>query len=128
MYAEGTNRYDVGTARKKIADGTITTADYLDACLDRIAEREPQIAAWTYLAHGAARARASAADRRQGSGMLNGIPVAIKDIIDTYDMPRNTARRSTKAQFQLPTPRAWRCCGAQAPSFSAKPSLPNLPR
>ena len=87
MYAEGTNRYDAGTARRKIADGVITGAEYLDACLDRIAKREPQVAAWTYLAQAAARAQASSADRRQGSGMLHGIPIAIKDIIDTYDMP-----------------------------------------
>ena len=61
MNAEGINRYDAETARKKIADGVFTAAAYLDACLDRIAEREAEIGAWTYVAREAARAQASSA-------------------------------------------------------------------
>jgi Asp-tRNA(Asn)/Glu-tRNA(Gln) amidotransferase A subunit family amidase len=87
MNAEGINRYDAETARKKIADGVFTATAYLDACLDRVAQREPEVRAWTYLAQDAARARASSADLQQGSRALHGIPVAIKDIIDTHDMP-----------------------------------------
>jgi amidase len=87
MNVEGINRYDAATARKKIADGAFTATEYLDACLDRIAKREPAVGAWTYLAREAARTQASSTDRRQDSGMLHGIPIAIKDIIDTHDMP-----------------------------------------
>jgi Asp-tRNA(Asn)/Glu-tRNA(Gln) amidotransferase A subunit family amidase len=101
MNAEFINRYAAGTARKKIADGIITTAEYLDACLDRIAEREPQVGAWTYLAHEAARAQASSADRRESSGVLQGIPIAIKDIIDTHDMPTEHGSRIYKSSIPV---------------------------
>ena len=87
MQNVGINRYDAGTALKMIADGAFTSTDYLRACLDRIDEREADVGAWTYVARESALAQASLADARGGSGTLFGIPIAIKDIIDTYDMP-----------------------------------------
>jgi Asp-tRNA(Asn)/Glu-tRNA(Gln) amidotransferase A subunit family amidase len=87
MKAEGINRYDVGTARKKIADGVFMATDYLNACLDRVAEREADVGAFTHIARESALARAASADARPESGALHGIPIAIKDIIDTHDMP-----------------------------------------
>jgi Asp-tRNA(Asn)/Glu-tRNA(Gln) amidotransferase A subunit family amidase len=83
----GINRYDAGTARKMIADGSFTATDYLRACLDRITAREEEVGAWIYIARDSALAQAAAADARPGAGALHGIPVAIKDIIDTHDMP-----------------------------------------
>jgi Asp-tRNA(Asn)/Glu-tRNA(Gln) amidotransferase A subunit family amidase len=83
----GINRYDAITARKMIADGSFTATEYLRACLDRIAEREADIGAWTHVARESALAQSVAADARPGLGALYGIPIAIKDIIDTYDMP-----------------------------------------
>ena len=87
MKVESINRYDAGTARKKIAEGVFTATDYLNACLDRIAEREADVGAFSYIARESALAQAFSADARQGSGALYGIPIAIKDIIDTQDMP-----------------------------------------
>jgi Asp-tRNA(Asn)/Glu-tRNA(Gln) amidotransferase A subunit family amidase len=87
MKVEGINRHDAGTARKKIAEGVFTATDYLNACLDRIAEREADVGAFTYIARESALAQAFSADARQGSGALYGIPIAIKDIIDTQGMP-----------------------------------------
>ena len=55
-------------------------------CLDRIAEREPAVKAWAFLDPALAIAQAKAADAAKG-GLLRGIPVGIKDIIDTHDMP-----------------------------------------
>jgi Asp-tRNA(Asn)/Glu-tRNA(Gln) amidotransferase A subunit family amidase len=87
MKVESINRYDAGTARKKIAEGAFTATDYLNACLDRIAEREADVGAFSYIARESALAQAFSADARQGSGALYGLPIAIKDIIDTQDMP-----------------------------------------
>jgi len=87
MKIAGINRYDATTARKNIANGTFSATDYLRACLDRIAERESDVGAFVHLAAGRALAQAADADARPASGALHGIPIAIKDIIDTHDMP-----------------------------------------
>ena len=80
------SRYDATTALKKIACGTFTATDYLKACLDRIAEREEVVGAFTHLAAQRALVQASDTDARPLSGALHGVPIAIKDIIDTHDM------------------------------------------
>lgn len=87
MNDTGINRYDATTARRKIAEGIFTASDYLKACLDRIAEREASIGAFTHIAAENALARAAAADAQFSTQTLHGIPIAIKDIIDTHDMP-----------------------------------------
>ncbi|MBV9539204.1 MAG: amidase, partial [Acidisphaera sp.] len=65
--------------------------DYLDACLQRIEDVEPEIEA--FVAHDAAAARRDA-DRsearwRDGTPLspIDGMPVALKDIFETRDMP-----------------------------------------
>ena len=87
MKSIGINRYDATTARKMIEAGSFTATEYLQACLDRIAEREADVGAWTYLAKATALERAAKADAAPGASALHGIPIAIKDIIDTHDMP-----------------------------------------
>jgi Asp-tRNA(Asn)/Glu-tRNA(Gln) amidotransferase A subunit family amidase len=78
-------------AASRLAAGQITSAELIEACLARIDEREPQLKAWAFLERDRAVAQARAADeqRRSGKGVgpLHGIPVGIKDIIDTADMP-----------------------------------------
>jgi Asp-tRNA(Asn)/Glu-tRNA(Gln) amidotransferase A subunit family amidase len=78
-------------AQKQLAAGDISSEQLVKACLDRIAAREPQVKAFAYLDPDGALAQARAADaaRKSGRGVgpLNGIPVGIKDIIDTADMP-----------------------------------------
>jgi len=78
-------------ARAQLADGTITAEAYTQACLDRIAAREEEVQAWVHLDPGHALAQAREADRQRASGAgigpLHGLPVGIKDIIDTADMP-----------------------------------------
>ena len=78
-------------AAAAIRAGEITSVDLVQACLVRIAETEEAVQAWTYLDPDYALSQAKAADAatRAGrpSGPLHGIPVGIKDIIDTGDMP-----------------------------------------
>jgi Asp-tRNA(Asn)/Glu-tRNA(Gln) amidotransferase A subunit family amidase len=73
-------------AARRIADGSLTSEALVRACLDRIGEREPRVQAWQYLDAGTALEAARRMDRF-GSGPLKGIPVGVKDIIDTADMP-----------------------------------------
>jgi Asp-tRNA(Asn)/Glu-tRNA(Gln) amidotransferase A subunit family amidase len=74
-------------AANAIAQGELTSQALVEACLARIEAREAQIGAWTYLDAAAALAQARACDRGPVRGPLHGVPVGIKDIIDTYDMP-----------------------------------------
>jgi Asp-tRNA(Asn)/Glu-tRNA(Gln) amidotransferase A subunit family amidase len=87
MKPVGINRHDATTARKMIADGSFTATEYVRACLDRIGEREANVGAWTYVAKDVALAQAAKADASRREGGLHGMPIAIKDIIDTHDMP-----------------------------------------
>jgi Asp-tRNA(Asn)/Glu-tRNA(Gln) amidotransferase A subunit family amidase len=76
---------------KKIATCETSSEALVAACLERIAEREPEIQAWAFIDHERALEQARAADRvfREGRGVgpLHGIPIGIKDVIDTADMP-----------------------------------------
>ena len=74
-------------AAQAIAAGTITSEALVTACLERITAREASIGAWEYLDHEAALAQARARDHSPAQGPLHGVPVGIKDLIDTADMP-----------------------------------------
>jgi Asp-tRNA(Asn)/Glu-tRNA(Gln) amidotransferase A subunit family amidase len=78
-------------ARDGIAGGKFSAAALCESCLQRIAAREPEIGAFAYLDEAQVRAAAKAADDFRGTGRplgaLHGLPIGIKDIIDTADMP-----------------------------------------
>jgi Asp-tRNA(Asn)/Glu-tRNA(Gln) amidotransferase A subunit family amidase len=57
------------------------------ACLERIEAREGELRAWAYLDAEAALAQARERDAESPRGPLHGIPVGVKDVIDTADMP-----------------------------------------
>jgi amidase len=65
----------------------VTSLELVDACLRRIDEREPTVNAWAFIDPERARAAARACDAAEPSGPLHGVPVGIKDVIDTCDMP-----------------------------------------
>ncbi|MBV8412969.1 MAG: amidase [Alphaproteobacteria bacterium] len=69
-----------------IEAGALTAQELVRNCLDRIAEREPTVKAWAHLDPALAMAQAKAADAAKG-GLLRGVPIGVKDIIDTHDMP-----------------------------------------
>jgi Asp-tRNA(Asn)/Glu-tRNA(Gln) amidotransferase A subunit family amidase len=78
-------------AAAHIRDGRIKSAELVQDCLARIDEVDPDVQAWAFLDHDLAMRQAQAADlhRMQGKalGPLHGVPVGIKDILDTHDMP-----------------------------------------
>src|SRR5688572_18778790 len=75
------------SAAAAIAAGRITSEQLTRACLERIAEREGQVQAWAWLSADQAIAEARARDREPRRGLLHGVPVGVKDAIDTADMP-----------------------------------------
>jgi amidase len=70
-----------------IAAGETSAEAVVEACLARIAEREPQVHAWAFIDPAQALEEARRLDRSQTRGPLHGVPIAVKDIIDTCDMP-----------------------------------------
>ena len=74
-------------AAKKLARREITAVQYLNACLERIDERERDVRAFAYLGREQAIAAARALDAGPVQGPLHGLPVAVKDIFNTRDMP-----------------------------------------
>lgn len=65
----------------------IFASDVVEACLARIAEREPSIHAWATLDAEFARRQARELDAGPVRGPLHGLPIGVKDIIDTADLP-----------------------------------------
>jgi Asp-tRNA(Asn)/Glu-tRNA(Gln) amidotransferase A subunit family amidase len=78
-------------AARLIHDGIVSSEQLIDACLERIREVDDRVQAWGFLDPEYALAQARALDqlRLEGRpiGPLHGVPVAIKDIFDTADMP-----------------------------------------
>ena len=78
-------------ATSDFPSGTDTPRDLLERCLARFEEFEPAVGAFVCHDIGAARAAADLATKRWRAGRplspIDGMPVAIKDIIETADMP-----------------------------------------
>lgn len=70
-----------------IRTGKLRSIDVVDACLERIALREQIVGAWTCIDAAAVRVAAIARDREPATRPLHGVPLAVKDIIDTVDLP-----------------------------------------
>ena len=65
-------------AADRIERGALSARRLVQSCLERIAEREPAVQAWAFLAH----------DIVCGEGApLRGVPIGVKDIFDTFDLP-----------------------------------------
>jgi amidase len=73
-------------AAAEIANGTLSATALMGALLARVEKREPTVKAWIHLDTDQALAAARESDV-SGSGPLKGIPIGVKDIIDTADMP-----------------------------------------
>ena len=93
---------NVGAAElvRQMRAGLATPSGVLSACLDRIADREPVVEAWQHLDAEGARQKSRALDVVPFTGALHGVPIGIKDIIDTADMP--TGLGSTIFQNRYP--------------------------
>ncbi len=81
-------RLSARQAAQHIRQGELSAEDMVQACLARIEAREGTIRAWSAVNPDAALAQAQALDRRGSSaGPLHGVPLGVKDVFDTYDLP-----------------------------------------
>ena len=78
-------------AAQRIQDGHLSSEELVASCLEQIRHAEPKVKAWAFLdeKHALEQAREADARKRSGQavGTLNGLPVGLKDIIDTSDFP-----------------------------------------
>ena len=85
------NLLSASAAREAIELGLLSSYELVESCLARIDELEPTIGAWEHLDKEIALHQACAADEFRKSGLptgaLHGLPIGIKDIIDTSDYP-----------------------------------------
>ena len=82
---------DAQALREALAHGTLSSRALAEACLTRIARLDPQIRAFAWIDPDYVRAQADRLDNLHKSGAplgpLHGLPIALKDVIDTADMP-----------------------------------------
>ena len=81
------NRLSASEAAQKIAAREITSEQLVRDCLARIEARDKEVEAWQYVDPEAAIAQARALDKGPVRGPIHGVPLGVKDIFDTYDMP-----------------------------------------
>ena len=88
---ENLNWLTANQAAQGIRDGVFSSRDLVQSCIAQIQAREPEVQAWAYFdaEHALTQATKADEDRAAGKpmGPLHGVPVGIKDIIDTGDMP-----------------------------------------
>jgi len=90
-------------AARRFTDGNDSPRAYLERCLETIAEREPVVKALTALNETGARAAADASAARWKAGKplspIDGMPVGIKDLLETRDMPTEMGCAAMKGNF-----------------------------
>ncbi|MCS3765884.1 MULTISPECIES: amidase [Bradyrhizobium] len=80
-------------AAHQIAAGQLSSETFVRSCLERVEQLEAGVHAWEHLDADRTIAQARLADRATVRGPLHGVPLAIKDVIDTVDMPTTYGSR-----------------------------------
>jgi len=87
MSSTALNELDASAVVRQLQRREVKAEQLVRACLDRIEAREPAVQAWTHVASDAALARARLLDSGPIRGLLHGLPIGVKDLFDTADMP-----------------------------------------
>lgn len=80
-------------AANQLAQRTLRAQDLVQACIAHIDAREPEVQAWAYLQRDAAIAHAKQLDAGAHRGLLHGLPIGVKDLLATSDMPATYGSR-----------------------------------
>jgi Asp-tRNA(Asn)/Glu-tRNA(Gln) amidotransferase A subunit family amidase len=90
-------------AARRFTDGNDSPRAYLERCLETVAAREPVVKAFTAINEAGARAAADASAERWKAGkplsLIDGMPIAIKDLLETKDMPTEMGCAAMKGNF-----------------------------
>lgn len=87
-FPAGLDGLTASEAAAKLRAGEITSEALVTACLARIEAHDATLKAWTFIDPDMALAQARACDAADTpAGLLHGIPVGVKDVLDTRDMP-----------------------------------------
>jgi Asp-tRNA(Asn)/Glu-tRNA(Gln) amidotransferase A subunit family amidase len=81
------NEFDASELVVRLARREIKAEDLAIACLERVAEREDDVHAFAHLDAVNALAQARALDAGPVRGLLHGLPLGVKDLFDTTDLP-----------------------------------------
>jgi Asp-tRNA(Asn)/Glu-tRNA(Gln) amidotransferase A subunit family amidase len=81
------NRLGALEAARKLQRRELTAVQLVRACFARIEQRENTIHAWTALQKQAALDYAQTLDEGALRGPLHGLPIGVKDLFDTVDLP-----------------------------------------
>ncbi|OZI76514.1 hypothetical protein CAL24_15430 [Bordetella genomosp. 2] len=106
-------------ARARFFVGTTSPAEYLDECLGRIRADKQSVRAWTSLRAEQAKREARESEARYKAGKplsrIDGMPVGVKDLISTWDLPTTEGIRGNEDNFidlDAPCIQALRAAGA----------------
>ena len=90
-------------AAHRFTAGNDSPRAYLERCLETIAQREPVVKAFTAMNEAGARAAADESTARWKAGKplssIDGMPIAIKDLLETRDMPTEMGCAAMKGNF-----------------------------
>ncbi len=92
-------KFSVAELSQRLERGDLSSERVVAACLERIANRDETVKAWEFLDPGAALDAARRCDREPRRSPMHGIPVGIKDIMDTKDYP---------TEYGTPIYKGWR--------------------
>ena len=96
---------DACTLRERLATGALSALEVVEASISRIEAREPEVHAWAWFDPEFARHQARQLDihRQTGRaiGPLHGLPVALKDIIDTAKIPTENGCEIDKGRVPI---------------------------
>jgi Asp-tRNA(Asn)/Glu-tRNA(Gln) amidotransferase A subunit family amidase len=81
------NELGASALAKKLSAREIKAEQLVRACLDRINAREEDVKAWVHVAADTAVKNAQQLDKGPIQGLLHGLPIGVKDLFDTVDMP-----------------------------------------
>ena len=105
-------------ATADFVSGKDSPREFLERCIAALDAWEPKIGAFVTLDLAAGRAAADRSTKRWRAGKplsaIDGMPIGVKDIIETIDMPTEAVRRYLPASAASATARALRRCARPA--------------